>query len=252
MTEEADNLLPKIVHPLIRLLKASGVRDASIFETVGAACREYESETIRGVDMDFDRYCELADVVMVWARDPEFIDEAGLPQKLYLDGGQPSFRRLVEKAAVNIDVNEVVKGLRKLHSVHVYDKNRQVRLVSHVLLSVTPNHFVVGAVLDEIRRFLETIEHNVCENPDALDGRMQRTVLCASLDPKRFPEAQRFVRLNAQGFLDALDEKLSTCRSKTAPQRLRYGAGIYVFVDKNPNTKSKNKRRLKAITRGAN
>jgi hypothetical protein len=179
---------------------------------------------------------------MVWARDPEFIDEKGFPKKLNVANTAPSFHRLIDKSGVSLGASEALKDLLLLQSVRLFEKNKRVRLISNVLLSVTPDRFVVAAVLDEVRRFLETIEHNVCENPDALDGRMQRTVLCESFDPDRFPEAQRFVRQNAQSFLDALDEKLSTCKSQSTESRMRYGAGIYVFVDHRKSQRPKKKR----------
>jgi hypothetical protein len=242
-TEEAQNLVPRILKPLIRLLKASGVSDTSISEAVDTACRLHGKERVRGVNLDFERYCALADVVMMWARDPEFIDDRGLPKRLNTDATEPSFQRLMDKSGVAVGIDEAVKSLRDLHSIQFCGNRRQIRLTSHVLLSVTPRHFVVGAVLDEIRRFLETIEHNVCENPDAIHGRLQRTVMCASLDPDRFPEAQRFVRLTAQTFLDALDEKLNACSVKQTTGQLRYGAGIYVFVDPERNLKKIKRRK---------
>jgi hypothetical protein len=92
--------------------------------------------------------------------------------------------------------------------------------------------FVAAPMLNEIRRFAETVEHNLCDDPGPGDGRIHRWAQCASLDPKEFPEAQRFIRLNGQTFLDAVDEKLSSCALKGNNKRgLRYGVGIYAFVD---------------------
>jgi hypothetical protein len=211
LTRKTDRLVPKILRPAIRLLKSAGVSDAAIYQAVAQACRQHAKERVRGVEIDFDRFLQLNDIVTVWARDPEFIDDQGTPKELSLHDEAPAFQRLVEKAGVPIGVVDAVEELRELQAVRLCGRNRRIRLRSHVLLSVRPRYFVIAPVLDEMRRFLETIEHNVCKYPSALEGRMQRTVVCTSLDPARFPEAQRFVRQNAQSFLEALDEKLSTC-----------------------------------------
>jgi hypothetical protein len=243
LSQETYNLVPKIVRPAVRLLKSAGVNDETIYQAVAKACRQHAKERVRGVEVAFERFLQLTDIVMNWARDPEFIDQYGAPKKLNLCSEEPSFQRLIEKAGVPVPLCEAVEQLRELHSVRLCDRNRKVRLLSHVLLSVRPRYFVIAPVLDEMRRFLETIEHNVCANPSALEGRMQRTVMCTSMDPAQFPEAQRFVRQNAQSFLDALDEKLNSCQSRKQNGHFGYGAGIYVFVDRSSTQKRAARRR---------
>jgi hypothetical protein len=88
-------------------------------------------------------------------------------------------------------------------------------------------------MLNEIRRFAETVEHNLCDDPGPGGGRIHRWAQCASLDPKEIPEVQRFIRLNGQTFLDAVDEKLGSCALKGNNKHggVRCGVGIYAFAD---------------------
>jgi hypothetical protein len=243
LSRETKNYVPRILRPAVRLLKSAGVSDAAIIEAVSNACRQHAREKVRGIEIGFDRLRELVDIVILWARDPEFVDDQGAPKQLSLVNEGATFQRLVSKSRVSMGTQDAVKHLCELRSARLCDKNRKIRLLSHVVLSVTPRHFVVAPVLDEMRRFLETIEHNVCTNAQAWEGRMQRTVMCWSLDPARFSEAQRFVRQNAQSFLDALDEKLSTCRSRERDSGLSYGAGVYVFVDQSSARRRATRRR---------
>jgi hypothetical protein len=186
---------------------------------------------------------------MVWAGDPAFIDEAGSPVKLTLEGGPgpgpraDSFPYLLKKAGVSLAADRALEQLRALGSVQRCDRGRRVRLVSHVLTGVMGDRFLAAPMLDAIRRFAETVEHNLCASPAAAERRMHRSAGCASLDPRELGEVQRFVRSSGEAFLDAVDEKLHSCARKDAKERLRYGVGVYVFMDPAGKTRDRRPRR---------
>jgi len=230
--EGQTRLVFQVLRPVVRLLKACGVSEAAITAAVARAFRRYARSAVRGVWLDQSSYRQLAEIVMLWARDPEFIDERGSPKKLGVKGANSSFRRLLQKAGVSIDWNRALTQLHALGSIQLCDGRRRVRLVSHVLLMVMGKRFLVAPMLHEIRRFAETIEYNVCANPGPMQARMQRWAECRSLDRAQFAEVQRFVRLNGQALLDAVDEKLSSCAVRGGRKPgLGYGVGFYVFVD---------------------
>ncbi len=221
-----------VMRPVVRILRASGVGESDIRSATARACRQYARNPARGIQLEHVPFLELADIVMVWARDPEFIDETGSPMKLRLSGPASSFESLLKKAGVTLRADSALDQLEALGSVQRCDRGRRVRLVSNVLLTVRGKQFVAGPLLDSIRRFLETIEHNFCEAASAHDGRMHRWAFCSSLDPAQFAEAQRFVRLSGQAFLDAVDEQLGSCTTRRGKKSGRpYGVGVYVFVD---------------------
>jgi len=230
--EGQTRLVFEVLRPVVRLLKACGLSESAITAAVGRAFRRYARSAVRGVWLDQGSYRQLADIVMLWARDPEFIDDRGVPKKLAVKGVNSPFRRLLQKTGVSIDGNRALKQLHALGSIQPCDGGRRVRLVSHVLMMVMGKRFLVAPMLHEIRRFAETIEYNVCANPGSLRARMQRWAECKSLDPAQFAEVQRFVRSNGQALLDAIDEKLSSCAVQRSKRPgLRYGVGVYVFVD---------------------
>ncbi len=228
----SDKTVCDVVRPLIRILRACGVNDASIRSATDKARRLYARAPAPGVKLEHVPFLELAEIVMVWARDPEFIDEAGSPMKLRVRGGPASFESLLKKAHVVIPTASALKQLEALGSVQLCDRGRRVRFVSNVLLTNRGNQFVAGPQLESVRRFLETIEHNLCERPSPDQGRMQRWAFCSSVDPQLLPEAQRFVRLSGQAFLEAVDDKLAACKARAGKKAGRpFGVGIYVFID---------------------
>ncbi|GEM_PF-6137789 len=225
-----------VLRPIVRVLRASGFAESAIRSAADQACRLYSETPVRGVWLDQGRIAELVDVVMVWSRDPDFIDEAGLPRRLSVGGGAASFPALLRRARCSVPSGRALAELQALGSVQSCDQGRRVRLLSNVLIPVTGKGFVVPPMIGSIRRFAETIEHNLCENPRPGEGRMHRWASCAELDPRQLGEVQRFVRANGQTFLEAMDEKLSACAmvggKRSAKQRgITYGVGLYVFVE---------------------
>ena len=222
-----------VLRPIVRVLKASGIEERTIQSAVRKAYGSKTAGPVRGIWLDHSKFVSLADAVTVWARDPEFIDEAGAPMKLTLGPGRHSLSALLKRAHVTLRPEHALRDLEALGSVKVCEGGRQVRLVSHVLLTVSGKRFLAAPMINEIRRFAETVEHNLCESPGPMEGRMHRWAQCDTLDSRQFTEVQRFVRLSGQSFLDAVDEKLSSCIAKRhEKRRVLYGVGIYVFVDR--------------------
>jgi hypothetical protein len=223
-----------VLRPVIRVLRASGFAEDVIRSAAERACRRYTDSPSRGVWLDHIRFTELAGAVVAWTRDPDFLNEAGLPRKLDLDGGSRSFRGLLRKSGCSMAPRQALEALQALGSVQSCSRGHQVRLVSSVVIGVMGKRFVVAPMINSLRRLAETLEHNLCERPAQGEDRMHRWALCTALDPAQFREAQRFARSTGQTFIEVMDEKLSTCvkKPRAKPRRgVTYGVGLYVFVD---------------------
>ena len=231
-----------VMRPIVRVLRACGLSQTGLLSAVRRASARYTKSPVKGVWIEDERNLELADVVMIWARDVDFIDESGQPLKLNLRGSGKSFPELLRRANVSMRPHQALRYLLSLGSVRLCDRGRRVRLVSHVLLTVMRNRFLISPILKELKRFAETIEHNICEAPGPMEGRMHRWAQNACLTPRQLPEVQRFVRLSGQTFLDSVDEKLSACAAKTGRSGVKYGVGVYVFVEKPDRTRRKSRR----------
>jgi hypothetical protein len=233
-----------VVRPLVRLLKASGIRDLAILSAVGLSCKKYACEPVTGCWLDGARFSELSEILSVWTQDPDFSDENGEPCKLNLGRKSPCLRDVLRKCGVRTHPDQTLEELRKLGAVQPCERNR-LRLVSNVLFSARGKNFLAVPSFNAIRRLTETIEHNVLDNPGALEGLMQRSAYCLSLDQRQFNEVQRFIRLGGQAFLDAVDEKLRLSVTHEKRKGPRYGVGVYVFMDPplHPSPRNKSRRR---------
>lgn len=228
-----------VLRPIVHVLRASGFAEAQVRSAADEACRLYARSRTRGVWVDKDQLAEYVQLVMVWTRDPQFIDETGQPKRLSLaDEAPDSFRALLRRAKCSVEPARALAQLRALGSVRLSDRRQRVRLLSNVVIAVTGERFAVGPALDSIRRFAETIEHNLCERRTS-EGRMHRWAICHALDPEQFAEVQRYVRTNGQIFLEAVDEKLNSYAKPRGGRRScpTYGVGVYVFVEEPPKAR---------------
>lgn len=236
----SHQILFNVLRPVVRILRVSGFAEEEIRSVVARACKLYARTPARGIwldqthglGLDQSRITELMNLLRVWSQDPEFVDENGQPKRLSLDAGAGSFRALLRRAKCSHASRRTLEQLQSLGSVQLCNQGKRVRLLSNVLIVVVGNRFVVAPSIDSIRRFAETIEHNLCGGTRPGEGRIHRWAACDALDPAQVEEIQRFVRSNGQTFLEALDEKLiSSARTKGRRRGISYGVGLYVFSD---------------------
>jgi hypothetical protein len=228
------------MRPIVRILRISGFADDTIRSAVGRACHLYARSPARGIWLDHTRglgldqarIAELTNLLRVWSQDPDFVDQTGHPKRLILTGGAGSFRALLRRANCSLSGQRALAHLRSLGSVQPCDRGRRVRLVSDVLIPVKGKRFVVAPVIESIRWFGETLEHNLCEGPRPGAGRWHRWAICTALDPARLSEIERHVRSIGQTAIESIDEKLSTCAMRGAKRGITYGVALYVFVDR--------------------
>jgi Family of unknown function (DUF6502) len=243
----ARRLAFDVLRPLIHLLRAAGIPEDALRAGSERALRLYGRTPARGVWVGSGVFSQLTEVLTVWARNPAFIDEKGAPRRLSLRAGPGSFAALVRQAGGSVGARRALLHLLALGAIRRCDGGRSVRLVSKVLVGVMGGRFLVAPMLDAVRRFSETVEHNLCERPGATGGRLHRWAGSPSLDPRQLHEMQRFVRSSGQTFLDAVDEKLSACavpaRSQRAGKKLTYGVGVYVFMDEPAGRQNRQGRR---------
>lgn len=219
-----------VMRPIVHVLRASGYAEAEIHAATGAACQLYPCGG-RGIALDGARFAELAGVVRLWARDPDFLDETGVPSRLSLGDGAPSFRALLQKSTCT-DPTRALAQLQGLGAVRLCERGRRVRLVSSFLPPATDKGFVVAPTLDSIRRFAETVEHDLFGAPDPAGRRAHRFVSLATVDRTRLWELWRFVLTSAESLLEAADEKLHGCAAPDAKGGgVTCGVGLYFFVD---------------------
>ena len=230
-----------VIRPVVRILRVSGFSAEEILSEIARACKLYARTPARGIwldkthglGLDQARITELMNLLRVWSQNPEFVDENGQPKRLSLDIGASSFQALLRRAKCSLPSARILAQLQALGSVQLCDRGKRVRLLSDVLVPVKRKRFAVAPMLNSLRWFEESLEHNLCDSPRRGEGRLHRWVICANLNPTRLVEVERYVRANGQTLVEAIDEKLSSCAVGSSKRRgITYGVGLYAFMDR--------------------
>lgn len=226
-----------LLRRVFRILRGCGLTEAELramsSEAVDEITQITDSQPSRVTARQALMCC---DVVLKWRRDHRFLDAAGLPAPLSLDGIAPSFAELVEIAAPGADRNGLLATMEELGVVRLADP-KKIELISDSVVACSGQEgssIASESVLEHICGFLGSVEFNVFDKPSRAKGRFERA--CYATVPKELvPVLQQLVSARGQDFVDVIDEWLA--RRAVNPDRnegsLLVGAGAYLFVREN-------------------
>lgn len=226
--------LEDVIRRLFRILGACGFgRDEIANATFALLDRLDDVDLERNrLSATADQHIALANVVLRWRRDPEFVGQDGLPATLPFEGEVGSFCRLMRLVAPKEDPGRSLNYMIAVGAV-VCDLRQRVTLFAESLLTCTGRDLARVSpipVLLHLNSFLGSVEHNLTERSGHRSGRFERACY-ASVPANLVPILERFVESRGQDFIDVVDEWLSR-QPKPDDQSpsVTVGAGAYVFV----------------------
>jgi hypothetical protein len=177
--------------------------------------------------------CKPTQVLDGWFRDPEFLDDAGRPRELAIDGRQHAFEALVRRYAPSIPHVAMLKQLRSVGAVEdAATGGVRVLKRAYVPRALSEDHIALwGSVLHDIGA---TWEHNLMREPTQR-SRFERRAVNLKVDAASMPAFQAFLESEGQAFLERVDDWLSAHEvpgdDPTAPGGVRLGVGVYHIGD---------------------
>lgn len=177
--------------------------------------------------------CKPTLVLDGWHRDAEFVDEAGRPRALDVDGRQASFEALARRYAPSIPHVAMLKQLRSVGAVaDLADGRVQAVKRAYVPRALSEDHVSLwGSVLHDIGA---TWEHNLMRGASQR-SRFERRAVNLKVDAASLPEFQDFLEAEGQAFLERIDDWLSAHEASgtgpSASRAVRLGVGVYHIGD---------------------
>jgi len=223
-----------LLRRVFRILKGCGLSSAQLREMTDQALNEIQQIPDGHPSRVTARQGLMCcDAVLRWRRDCSFLDAAGFPAQLSLDGTSPSFKELVSAAAPGADQNQLFETMKELGVIRIAE-NQKIELMSEsvVACSGREGKLLAGeSVLEHICGFLGSVEYNVFDKPSRAKGRFERA--CYASVPNRFvPVLEQLVSCRGQDFVDVIDEWLArrAIKPSSNDDAVLVGAGAYVFV----------------------
>ncbi len=178
-------------------------------------------------------------VLTGWHLDPDFLDEHGEPKDLPARGPSPSFEVLLKRYAGDIPVTALVKELIRSGSIKRLSEGRFRALRRFYMPRASDDQAVerAGSVLADL---VDTVEFNLSRKPrqpSRFEGRAQNR----QIDPSNLPAFRAFVEREGQGFLERVDDWLSSHETPSAAgsnSAIRLGVGVYAIHGTPPGEKS--------------
>jgi hypothetical protein len=233
-----------VLRPVVRILRAAGVSEGSLLESVKRASAQHDGEAKTGRLGSGSRYeslLALGDVIGAWSRSAAWTDELGHARDLSLRKDDPKgFTALVHSVDPQLNAPAVLKELQRMDVVGILPGATGVRLLHHAVLNTSEETFSVEPVLRDLQRFAETLEHQVFRDPRIHAGRLQLTAARLSIDPAKFDDFCRFVTRNGQVLLDSADDRLNSYLEVPEGKGANYGVGVFVFFEDVPLSHSDN------------
>ena len=214
----------------VRILARCGSTPQDIVRAVRIACGRIPARWAVRASEATREIGDAAHVLTVWFTEPAYLDAAGKPRPLPLEGASRSVAALVRSVDRRLDAREVLAYLLRSGAVRRYAKRYVPRARMLLLRGARgPDYFRTLRVLANM---LGTLEHNV------LPRRAVRGWFEYSVENPRFPARareeldQRVNRLGKEilSRLDAYMRRREVTRKPGEPT-LRVGVGMQLWED---------------------
>jgi hypothetical protein len=231
-------LLDEVLASFGHLLAAIGVPPHQAGARLGALMAS-ESVGQAGVPIvDLGRLQrDCMEVMCLWRRDPEFLDDDGLPKRLAPQAGPATFESLCRAAGTDSDPAQVLSVLIRFGAVCVDERGRLAPKTPTFLLAQREGQSLVArdGVLKQLSGFLRVLEHNVRLQQRGSRPRFERSC-SVRLAAEMVPIFEVFVSDRGQQFIDSIDEWLERQKSvaSSSGRTIEVGAGAY-FLEAEPS-----------------
>lgn len=169
-------------------------------------------------------------VLSAWHLDPQFLDAAGKPAPLPLEGDGASFATLLRRCgAGDVRPSTLLKELRSAGAVRKTADGR-LEALQRIYIPHTMDEQLIrlwGTVLADIAT---TYAHNLTR--ESKPARFERAAVNDRVCASALPEFRQFLNQEGQAFLERLDAWLTQHEARDESDRpIRLGAGVYHIED---------------------
>ena len=175
------------------------------------------------------RYSRAVRVISGWMNDKRYLDGAGKPLDLPVNGKHRSFDELVKQYSGDIPTRAMLSMLVEAGSVQEADG--KVRLIRHAYVSGSDQAEKLEILGSDVFELASTIDHNMTADPGSL--LFQRKVSYDNINPAALPKLRKMSARKAQTLLEQLDRQYAGHElENSSDQGKTISLGIYYYEQK--------------------
>jgi len=178
-----------------------------------------------------ERTSAISDLLSSWRRDRRYVDAAGSPRVLPINGKGASLETLARKFVPEMSVSEVLAAITRHGEATAYRGDKVALVGGSVVLTPKTAEMMLALLVTRIRRVSQTLLLNASlpEGSKGL-GRFEREVH-GVLSEREFKEYARIMRTQLQDLLDRAESGLDLAADKKGRKRKACGIGIFIYRD---------------------
>ncbi len=178
-----------------------------------------------------EKHNRAARVIAGWRRESDYLDAAGKPAILPMDGQEKSFSDLVKRFSGNVPARAVLDELINVGSVELLPGGK-VKLLTRAYIPKNYDAHKINILGTDVQHLLSTIDHNLL--PDLTNPLFQRKVSYDNLPDEVLEDFHRQYAKEAQCLLERADKWLARHDRDVTPSvggtgRNLTGFGIFFF-----------------------
>ncbi|MDH3747180.1 MAG: DUF6502 family protein [Gammaproteobacteria bacterium] len=176
--------------------------------------------------MSMHRQDRISRVLRAWHLDPKFLDGAGRPLPLSVDGPEQSFEDIVRRYSGDVPAITILRELKRVGAVEeVPDGRLRVLRRNYRLDTAEPEALTrAGSVIEDLGM---TVTHNLYHEENAA-SRFEARAFNSRIPQTALPAYRKFIYREGQTFLERVDAWLTEHELKTDDKDgLRLGLGMY-------------------------
>ena len=191
-------------------------------------------KSLIGLDDDSGNLNRVTRVLVGWHTDKQYTGPYGLPLEVPFDSdNQVSFTELVRRYSGDMAPRAMLDELLRVRAVEEVDQG-WYRVLTRSYIPEPLHADAIERLGGVLRNFVRTVEVNL-EKKSPGTGRFERIVYADDgLRVDRLADFDRLIRAKGQGFLEELDDWLSSHASDQSQDdfpRIQAGVGIYHYIE---------------------
>ena len=176
----------------------------------------------------------IGELLTIWHKDPMYLNNSGEPIALKMNGEEPSFSKLAERALPKMGVKKIFSELKAIGAISA-DKRGFIHAKTRSLSVYEDRRLAVQHTLSTLRGFIQTLRHNLDSNVLNSEQLFHRVAWNGKISLDDIPKLKIWLKHRGQIFLESADNWMLR-RSRTAASRRsnstrQVSVGLYLSVD---------------------